>query len=95
MNETGADGGSIAGFEVSAGDYCTDASVGYNLDSSLLGEIPGGRAGSVVIKGLAGSLVLNAVAAAFAGLSAIFAILAWFCGNRAMEIVSPNPRSGR
>lgn len=68
-----------------------DASVGYNLDSSLLGEIPGGRAGSVVIKGLAGSLVLNAIAAGFAGLSAIFALLAWFCGNRAMEIVSPIP----
>jgi hypothetical protein len=42
----------------------------------------------VVIKGLAGSLVLNAVAAGLAGISAIFALLAWFCGNRAMEIVS-------
>jgi hypothetical protein len=79
---------SIAGFEVSSGNYCTDPSVGYNLDSSLLGEIPGGRLGSVVIKGLAGALVLNAVAAGFAGLSAIFALLAWFCASRAMEIVS-------
>lgn len=80
--------GSIIGFDVRTGSYCTDPSVGYNLDSTLLGELPGNEVGSVVIKGLAGSLVLNAVAAGFAGLSAIFALLAYFCAIRIMEIVS-------
>jgi len=43
---------------------------------------------NIVIKGLAGSLIINAIAAGFAGISAIFALLAYFCSNRAMEVVS-------
>jgi hypothetical protein len=42
----------------------------------------------VVTKGLAGSLVINAIAAGLAGISAIFALLAYFCSSRAMEVVS-------
>lgn len=79
---------SIAGIDLSSARQCTSPSVGYNLDSSLLGELPGNRAGGIVIKGLASSLIINAIAAGFAGLSAIFALLAYFCSNRAMEVVS-------
>jgi hypothetical protein len=79
---------SIAGLDFSSGRHCTKASVGYNLDATLLGELSGNRAVNVVIKGLAGSLIINAIAAGFAGLSAIFALLAYFCSNRAMEVVS-------
>lgn len=68
--------------------YCTKASVGYNLDPKLLGRLSN-NALNVVMKGLAGSLVINAIAAGLAGISAIFALLAYFCSNRAMEVVSP------
>jgi len=60
----------------------------YNLDDNLFGKLIQNRAVNVVLKGLAGSLVINAIAAGFAGISAIFALLAYFCSNRAMEVVS-------
>ena len=68
--------------------YCTNASVGYSLDDELFGKLIKNRAANVVLKGLAGSLVINAIAAGLAGISAIFALLAYFCSNRVMEVVS-------
>lgn len=70
------------------GDYCTDPTVGYNLDTRILQGFGATRSANIVIKGLAGSLVLNAVAAGFAGLSTVFALLAWCCAQRWIEIVS-------
>jgi hypothetical protein len=77
----------IAGIGISSNGRCTSPSVGFNLDTQLLGEFSRTRAGNVIIKSLVGSLVINAIAAGLAGLSAIFALLAYFCSSRAMEIV--------
>jgi hypothetical protein len=79
---------SVGSLDLSTGQYCTKAAVGYDIDSDLLGRLSNNKAVNVVIKGLAGSLIINAIAAGMAGLSAIFALLAYFCSNRAMEVVS-------
>ena len=76
------------GIDYFADTYCTKAAVGYNLDGDLFGKLSQNRAVNVVTKGLAGSLIINAIAAGLAGISALFALLAYFCSNRAMEVVS-------
>jgi hypothetical protein len=82
---------SVGSLDLTTGQYCTKAAVGYNIDMNLVGRLSGNEAVSVVVKGLAGSLIINAIAAGFAGLSAIFALLAYFCSSRASEVVSENP----
>ena len=77
----------ILGISYSGVSECTDPKVGFELDTSLFGLQLGSDATRVVIKGLAGSLILNAVAAGAAGISLFFAFFAWFCASRVMEIV--------
>ncbi|WWC60403.1 uncharacterized protein I303_102975 [Kwoniella dejecticola CBS 10117] len=76
---------SFLGFDYSSNAACTDPHVGYTFDETFLGLDNSGLS-RAVIKGLAGSLILNAIAAGFAGLSLIWSFFAWFCSSRGWEI---------
>ena len=72
------------GIDYSSTSQCTDVNVGY--DFSYLGDL-NDRSDRVIIKSLAGSLLLNPIAAVFAGVSLFWAFFAWFFASRIMEIV--------
>ncbi|WWC68554.1 uncharacterized protein I206_102483 [Kwoniella pini CBS 10737] len=76
---------SILGFEYSSNAGCTDPHVGYTFDENLLGLSNSGLS-KAVIKGVAGALILNAIAAGLAGLSLIWSFFAWLCSSRGWEI---------
>jgi hypothetical protein len=79
----------ILGIDYSSNAACTRAKVGYTLDPTFFGQDTGLE--SAVVKSLAGALVLNPIAAGFAGVSLSLALAAWCCANtfgRIMEIVS-------
>ena len=58
---------SFNGVTVTGASQCTNTEVGYTLNVALFGL--GGVSGQVVIESLAGSLIMNAIAAGFAGVS--------------------------
>lgn len=91
--ETYADTPRIGTISYSHTAACTSPSVGYTLPSTYFGESPSSQAQTVIIRGLAGSLILNPIAAGFAGVSLFFAVTAWFCSSRISEIVSSLPTS--
>ncbi|OCF75086.1 hypothetical protein I204_03935 [Kwoniella mangroviensis CBS 8886] len=76
---------SFLGFDYSSNAACTDPAVGYTFDENFLGLDNSGLS-RAVIKGLAGSLILNAIAAGFAGLSLVWSFFAWLCASRGWEI---------
>ncbi|WWD16418.1 hypothetical protein CI109_100844 [Kwoniella shandongensis] len=78
---------SILGIEYSNNAACTHPKVGYTFDDAFVGTTADfAGLSNTVVKGLAGSLVINAIACGFAGLSLINAFLAWFCASRVFEI---------
>ncbi len=79
---------SIAGIAYSTTSACTKAKVGYTLDLTFFGEDLNSNTQKVIIKSLAGSLILNPIAAGLAGISLLFAFGAWFVSSRILEIVS-------
>lgn len=78
---------SIIGIDTDIAD-CTHPAVGYTLDTRLFGLDLGSDATKVLVKGISGALILNAVAAGAAGVSLFFAFFAWLCSSRILEIVS-------
>ncbi|WWC88079.1 uncharacterized protein L201_002983 [Kwoniella dendrophila CBS 6074] len=76
---------SILGFDFSSNAACTNPKVGYTFDENIL-NLHGSGLSRAVIKGVAGSLILNAIAAGFAGLSLIWSFFAWFFASRGWEI---------
>lgn len=62
--------------------------MGYDLDPKFFGNVIDSKADNFFAKTLAGALILNPIAAGFAGLSLIFALLAWLASSRISEIVS-------
>ncbi|WRT65784.1 uncharacterized protein IL334_002733 [Kwoniella shivajii] len=78
---------SFLGFGYSSNAACTDPKVGYTFDENFLGLDNSGLS-RAVIKGIAGALILNAIAAGLAGLSLIWSFFAWFFSSRAWEIIT-------
>ncbi|KAI9632738.1 SUR7/PalI family-domain-containing protein [Dioszegia hungarica] len=75
------------GYSYSGFSRCTPATVGYDLDARFFGTGSNANGAQVVAKTLAGALVLNPIAAGFAGISFIFALLAWLASSRVAEIL--------
>ena len=78
----------VLGIRYSGISDCTDANVGYTLDTNFFGIDVGRDSTRVFAKALSGSLIINAIAAGTAVFSLLFAFFAWFCSSRFMEVVS-------
>ncbi|KAK1927613.1 hypothetical protein DB88DRAFT_507690 [Papiliotrema laurentii] len=74
------------GVTVTGASQCTSTEVGYTLNVALFG-LGGWTTGQVVIESLAGSLIMNAIAAGFAGISFLFAFFAWVFSSRTLEVI--------
>ena len=79
---------SLLGIDYSSTAHCLGPDVGYTFNPSFLGIDTVRDRDRIVIKTFSGSLIINALAAAFAGFSLFFGFFAWLCASRAMEIVS-------
>ena len=77
----------VLGIRYSGISDCTDANVGYTLDTNFFGIDVGRDSTRVFAKALSGSLIINAIAAGTAVFSLLFAFFAWFCSSRFMEVV--------
>ncbi|WVQ65015.1 uncharacterized protein L199_003185 [Kwoniella botswanensis] len=64
----------------------TTGSTSLGANAGVFGLCYQGGQATAVIKGLAGSLILNAIAAGFAGLSLVWSVFAWLCASRGWEI---------
>lgn len=73
-------------------DGCTAAVIGYTppiFNDVLSGQVFGGT--EFVGHRLLGALVLSPITAGFSLVSLFFALFAWVCSSRIMEIVSACP----
>lgn len=79
------------GYILSYGQFegATAFGFGFNVDNNAnndFGDLFGG--GQILWKPLTGALILNAIAAGFAGISLIFALLAFIFSSRIVEIIT-------
>lgn len=75
---------------------CSSSGLGYTLNyggtaGGAVGGISSSRRIQLVQKSLSTALVVNPIAAALAGFSFIWALLAWACSSRGFAIVRPRP----
>ena len=68
---------SFLGIHYSHTANCDSAHVGYTFNPALLGYSGLAEHDKVILKSLSGSLIINALAAALAGISLFFGFFAW------------------
>ncbi|WVQ78845.1 hypothetical protein IAT38_000936 [Cryptococcus sp. DSM 104549] len=78
---------SFVGITYSDNAACTHPKVGYTFYDRFLG-LDDRDSTKAIVKGLAGALLLNPIAAGLAGISLITSFFAWFCASRAWEIIT-------